>query len=131
IEVEEIGETFAANADLKASGYASQTSLWTLADDSGLEIEALGGVPGVFSARYAGENATSQQRNDKVLFELREAKDANRRARFICVISFAVLNGIIIHFEKVVCEGRIALRSRGTNGFGYDSIFIPDGYEYT
>lgn len=131
VEVEETGATFAANAELKASDYARQTGLWTFSDDSGLEVDALNGAPGVFSARYAGEMATSRQRNEKVLSELRETGDAARGARFICVATLADPDGNIVHRETAACEGRIAAEARGSNGFGYDSIFIPEGFDQT
>ena len=131
VEVEETGATFAANAELKASDYARQTGLWTFSDDSGLEVKALNGAPGVFSARYAGETATSRQRNEKVLGELRETRDAERAARFICVTALADPDGNIVHTETAFCVGRIASEARGSNGFGYDSIFIPASFEQT
>lgn len=130
-EVEETGQTFAENAALKASVYATQTRRWTLADDSGLEVDALGGAPGVLSARYAGAGATDAERNALLLTELGRASDAERRARFVCVIAIADAEGRIQHLSTGVCEGRIALEPVGANGFGYDPLFIPDGYEQT
>jgi len=130
-DVEETGETFAANAELKAAYYAKRTGLWALSDDSGLQVKALNWGPGVFSARHAGERATGWQRNDKVLRELEDTKDDERTARYVCVIALAAPNGNIMHSEVATCDGRIASEARGTNGFGYDSIFIPEGYEQT
>lgn len=128
-EVEETGATFAENAGLKAFGYAVQTGLWTLADDSGLEVDALGGAPGVFSARYAGENASDAEKIAKLLSELGE--NDNRRARFVCAMAVADESGEIKFFSEGVCDGQIALKPRGIKGFGYDSIFVPDGFEQT
>jgi XTP/dITP diphosphohydrolase len=128
-EVEETGATFTENAVLKAKGYAVQTELWTLADDSGLEVEALGGAPGVFSARYAGENSNDEEKIAKLLDELGE--NIERRARFVCVMAIADQTGDIKYISEGICDGRIALNPSGTKGFGYDPIFIPDGFEQT
>ena len=130
-EVEETGATFAENAALKASAYALQTGKWTLSDDSGLEVDALGGAPGVFSARYAGEGATDAERIELLLSELGRTRDAERRARFVCAISIASPAGEIIDISTGICEGRIAHAPRGHQGFGYDPVFIPEGYEQT
>ncbi len=130
-EPEETGKTFAANACLKANSYALQTGFWALSDDSGLEVEALGGAPGVFSARYAGENATDLQRIIKLLDETAETNDAMRRARFVCAMAIADEKGAIKFMAEGVCTGKLALKPRGENGFGYDPIFIPDGFEQT
>ncbi|MBV9209056.1 MAG: XTP/dITP diphosphatase [Acidobacteria bacterium] len=130
-EVEETGDTFAANAMLKAIGYAAQTGLLTLADDSGLEVVALGGAPGVYSARYAGAEATDAERTVKLLSELSGTPDEERRARFVCVIALADASGTQIETFTGACEGSIAREPRGTHGFGYDPIFIPDGYQET
>lgn len=125
-DVEETGATFADNAILKAKEYAKQTNIWALADDSGLEVAALNGAPGVFSARYAGENATDEEKIAKLLSEL-EKKD-NRRARFVCAMAMADKTGEIKFLAEGICNGEIALKSSGTNGFGYDPIFIPEGF---
>jgi XTP/dITP diphosphohydrolase len=130
-EVEETGQTFAENAVLKANSYALQTGLWSLSDDSGLEVEALGGAPGVFSARYAGEKASDEERLIKLLDELAETNDDLRRARFVCAMAVADEKGEIKFLTEGICNGKLALKPRGTNGFGYDPIFIPDGYEDT
>jgi XTP/dITP diphosphohydrolase len=127
-EVEETGRTFAENAALKASDYAAQTGCLTLADDSGLEVEALGGAPGVLSARYAGEGASDQERNTRLLDELAQTGDVARRARFVCAIAIADEQGEILNISRGTCEGRIGDGPRGGNGFGYDPLFIPDGY---
>jgi XTP/dITP diphosphohydrolase len=130
-EVEETGTTFSDNAVLKASGYAGQTGLWTLADDSGLEVDALDGAPGVFSARYAGESATDSQRIERLLEELSQYGEQERRARFICVIAIADAHGQIVHLSTGRCEGQIIHAPRGTGGFGYDPVFLPQGFNQT
>ena len=131
VEAEENGVTFAENAVLKAQSYARQTGLETLADDSGLEVEALGGKPGVFSARYAGENAGDAERIKKLLRELDETKDSERRARFVCAMAISNPEGEIKFLAEGACDGRISPAAKGTNGFGYDPVFVPEGYEQT
>jgi len=129
--VVESGNTYEENAVLKARSYARQTALFALADDSGLEVEALGGAPGVISARYAGQGASD---NDRVAFLLRElanAPSANRSARFVCVIALADSTSAIVDVESGVCKGQIIDEPRGANGFGYDPIFIPQGFDKT
>jgi len=128
-EPEETGANFAENAVLKAKYYALQTKLWALADDSGLEVEALNGAPGVFSARYAGENATDEEKIEKILQELNNIKD--RRARFVCTMAIAGKTGEIKFVAHGICDGTIALNASGANGFGYDPIFIPEGFSNT
>ena len=125
-DVEETGATFAENACLKASEYARQTKIRSLADDSGLEVAALGNAPGVFSARYAGENATDAEKAAKLLNALKEKDD--RSARFVCAMAIADETGEIIFSAEGICRGTIALKPIGTNGFGYDPIFIPEGF---
>ena len=129
--VAETGETFLENARLKAVGYATQTKLLTLADDSGLEVDALDGAPGVRSARYAHEGASDAQRANKLLSELSCVPPGPRRARFVSVIAIADQKGQVIHVSRGTCEGRIAEAPRGSNGFGYDPIFIPEGLDQT
>lgn len=128
-EVEENGTTFAENSRLKAISYASQTGMIAIADDSGLEIEALGGRPGVHSARYLGD-VTFDLRMESILSDL-AAKGVERNARFVCCISIADPSGKIVAQEDGICEGVIAYEKRGNNGFGYDPIFIPNGFENT
>jgi XTP/dITP diphosphohydrolase len=128
-DVPETGATFAANAILKARGYATQTQLWTLADDSGLEVDALGGAPGVYSARYGGEGLSDADRVKRLLESLSQSGDADRRARFVCVIAIADPLGEIVNLSTGICEGTIAYAPRGANGFGYDPVFVPEGYE--
>ncbi len=127
-EVEETGSSFADNAVLKAREYARQTGLWTLADDSGLEVDALGGAPGIFSARYGGAGASDADRIAKLLEELSRTKDAARRARFVCVIALTGTQDTEVNTFTGTCAGQIAFEPRGTHGFGYDPVFVPDGY---
>lgn len=131
VEAEETGVTFAENAVLKAQAYALQTGVWALADDSGLEVEALAGAPGVFSARYAGENATDEEKIEKLLGELNARQDESRRARFVCAMAISDEKGEIKFLTEGICAGRIALTPKGVNGFGYDPIFIPKGFGQT
>lgn len=129
LEVEETGATFAENAALKARSYAAQTQLWTLADDSGLEVEALDGAPGIFSARYAGgAHASDAERIAHLLAELSRTGDTERRARFVCVIAITDPDARLVNTSTGTCEGSIAFVPRGVGGFGYDPVFIPDGY---
>ncbi len=129
--VAETGETFAENARLKASGYAKQTLCMTLADDSGLEVSALGGAPGVRSARFAGNDASDGDRIRKLLTELSLTKHEDRSAKFISAIAVANYDGEILNVSVGVCEGRITDEPRGANGFGFDPIFIPNGVACT
>ncbi|MEP6922845.1 MAG: RdgB/HAM1 family non-canonical purine NTP pyrophosphatase [Pyrinomonadaceae bacterium] len=130
-EVAENGQTFAENAALKACGYARQTGLPTLADDSGLEVAALNNAPGIFSARFGGIGLSDAQRVEKLLADLENIGLEERQARFVCVIALANENGEIYYSATGICNGRIAANPLGTNGFGYDPIFVPDGYENT
>ncbi|MGN0675091.1 MAG: RdgB/HAM1 family non-canonical purine NTP pyrophosphatase [Oscillospiraceae bacterium] len=119
IEVEETGKTFAENAYLKAKAVYDMTGLPVLADDSGLEIEALNGAPGIYSARYAPEG----QRKAKVLSEMKNVPDEKRTANFTCCICYIDGQGREHYFEGK-CFGKIGYENRGTNGFGYDPIFM-------
>jgi XTP/dITP diphosphohydrolase len=123
IDVEETGSTFAENAELKARVYAQMSQMLTLADDSGLEIDALGGAPGVHSARYLGRETSYEERFRVILEKLQGLPVDQRSARFRCVIALAGSSGNIRMVEGVV-EGVIADRPRGTHGFGYDPIFF-------
>lgn len=128
-EIGETGSTFADNAIQKARGYARASGLLTLADDSGLEVDALGGEPGVHSARYAGEEATDEQRYRLLLERLRGVRWEDRTARFRCVIAVAEPGGEIYTAEGV-CEGMIALGPEGKGGFGYDPVFyLPERHK--
>lgn len=129
--VEETGTTFLENAELKACGYAQQAGQWTLADDSGLEVAALDNSPGVFSARYGGADTGYDQKMAMLLDELAATGDTNRSAAFVCMIAIADDSGELIYFGDGYCRGTIAEAPRGENGFGYDPIFIPDGYDKT
>ena len=128
LDVEETGETFEENAILKAKTYAAMSGLLTLADDSGLEVDALGGEPGVRSARYAGEGATSRQRNELLLRNLAAKDGAGRSARFRCVIAVASPSGDWVRTVEGSCEGTIAYEMKGETGFGYDPLFIVPEY---
>jgi XTP/dITP diphosphohydrolase len=128
-EAVEDADTYLANAISKATYYAQMTGEWVLADDSGLEVQALGGAPGVLSARYAGPNASDSERRLKLLSALAEVDD--RRARFVCSAAIADSNGQIVKTAEGICEGIISHNPRGDSGFGYDPIFIPSGYDLT
>lgn len=129
-EVEEDGVTFEENARKKAGAAAQASRLWALAEDSGLEIDALGGEPGVKSARYCGEGASDADRMRKVLDRLIAVPDELRTARFRCAMCLADPAGNETCFEGR-CEGRMAHHARGSSGFGYDPIFMPAGYAQT
>jgi len=131
VDVTEDRDTFMGNARKKASEIAAVAGLACLADDSGLEVDALGGRPGVFSARYAGEGATDARNNEKLLEALRAVPDAERGARFRCAIVVVDAQGRELAAVDGACEGRIGHAPRGTHGFGYDPLFIPAGYEQT
>ena len=119
------GESFQENARQKAEAMARGTGSLSLADDSGLEVDALAGRPGVLSARFGGPEATDADRNHLLLEKLREVPTERRTARFRCVVAIAEPDGRV-HLAEGTCEGRIALAPRGTNGFGYDPVFeIP------
>lgn len=125
-DVAETGETFAENARSKAVEYARRSNLLTLADDSGLQVDALGGEPGVRSKRYAGENKSDPERVAFLLDKLRDVPRGRRAARFRCVIALATPSGKVYVCDGM-CEGVIEFAPRGTNGFGYDPVFLfPD-----
>lgn len=128
-EVEETGTTFAENALLKAESACKVTSMPAIADDSGLVVDALGGAPGVYSARYAGEGATDRQRYEKLLEELREVPTEQRTARFVSAVCCVFPDGKIITAEGA-CEGIIAFEPKGESGFGYDPIFLVGERSY-
>ncbi|MBF2007336.1 RdgB/HAM1 family non-canonical purine NTP pyrophosphatase [Chlorogloeopsis fritschii PCC 9212] len=122
LEIEETGETFAANACLKASQVAQATGNWAIADDSGLEVDALNGVPGVYSARYGN---TDTERIGRLLRELGD--ESNRQAQFVCAIAIARPDGAIVLQSEGICRGEILHAPRGNGGFGYDPIFyVPE-----
>ncbi len=125
-EVEENGTTFRENAEIKAEAVYERLGVPVIADDSGLVVDALGGAPGVYSHRFAGENATDRDRNDKLMRELADVPEEKRTARFMCVICFIDEKGEK-HFFEGTCEGVIGREPRGENGFGYDPVFYRDG----
>ena len=131
-ETVERGKTFEENAVLKATGASKELSGLIIADDSGLEVDALGGAPGIYSARYASQNASDRQNIDKLLSELARtsARQEQRSARFRCVLALAESGRILGVFEGVVA-GTIIELPRGRNGFGYDPIFLPKGFDQT
>jgi XTP/dITP diphosphohydrolase len=126
LDVVESGETFEENAALKARAYASASGMPTLADDSGLEVDALGGAPGVRSARYAGPGASDADRYRKLLSTLEGVPPPDRSARFRCVVALALPDG---RLETAAgrCEGHIGYEPRGEHGFGYDPVFVVEG----
>ena len=128
---EENGDTYADNAIAKARFYAMGTGVCALADDSGLEVTALGGAPGLFSARYAGENASDADRRKLLLAELAKIGDLDRSARFVAVVAIASADGEVLNVSEGICEGTITFAPRGDGGFGYDPLFVPDGYTKT
>jgi XTP/dITP diphosphohydrolase len=129
-DVAETGATFTANARLKAETYAMLSGLWTWADDSGLEVDALAGRPGVYSARYGGPGLSDRERYEIVLAELAALPAEPRTARFRCVVALARPNGST-QTVAAALEGVIAQQPRGEHGFGYDPIFVPNGYHVT
>jgi XTP/dITP diphosphohydrolase len=129
--IAETGTTFVENASLKAIGYATQTGLLTLADDSGLEVDALGGAPGLRSARYAGKSASDAERVEALLSALAFVDESKRSARFVSAVVIANSNREILNISIGECEGRIAFAARGHGGFGYDPVFIPNGGDLT
>ncbi len=125
-EVKETGTTFAENAEQKAKSACEATGRPCIADDSGLMVDALGGRPGVYSARYAGEGATDEEKIEKLIIELRDTPDGERTAHFVCAICCCFPDGSKIEVEEK-CDGSIGFAPRGKDGFGYDPIFFTDG----
>lgn len=128
--VEEDGTTFQDNAVKKATEVARATGMLTVADDSGLVVDALGGAPGVRSSRYAHETATDRENNDKLLREMADVPEELRSARFVCAAAVADPDGLVGVVEGS-CEGSIAFEERGEHGFGYDPLFTKAGYNKT
>ena len=126
----EDGQTFEENALLKARYYCERLKVPCVADDSGLAVDVLNGEPGIYSARYAGENCGYQDNNRKLLTALEGLPMDQRTAHFVCCAAYAAPSGET-HVEKGIVEGHIAGQACGTNGFGYDPLFIPTGYEST
>lgn len=129
LEIEETGTTFAENAYLKAMGIYRVTGLPTVADDSGLCVDALDGAPGVYSARYAGEGHNSADNNEKLLREMENVPDEKRTARFVSAICVVFGEDDIVQCEGT-CEGTIAHRLHGENGFGYDPLFMVGEHSF-
>jgi XTP/dITP diphosphohydrolase len=129
-KIPETGSTFHENAAIKAKWVFDRTKTWSLADDSGLEVDFLGGAPGVQSARYAGDSATDGQRCEKLLAAMAACPVEKRTCRFRCVIvmKFSETDEIV---SEGVCEGRLGWECRGTDGFGYDPLFFSHGYDRT
>lgn len=130
IEVEEDSETFEENSYKKAYEIMKLAGEMTIADDSGLMVDALDGAPGVYSARFSGAGATDRSNNEKLLALLKDVQAEKRTAKFVSVITM-----IYPHGDKIVargeCQGRIIFEERGSGGFGYDPLFVPDGYDST
>jgi XTP/dITP diphosphohydrolase len=129
-EVEETGTTFEENAALKALAASAHFDGWVLADDSGLEVDALGGAPGVYSARFSGEGATDVTNRALLLEKLATVPAHERSARFRCVIALARGGEVLAHFSGSV-EGAIISSEKGEGGFGYDPLFVPEGFGET
>ena len=127
----EDGATYAENAIAKARFYAAATGMLALADDSGFEVAALDGAPGVYSARYAGENASDADRRQLLLSELARVDSGDRRARFVAAVAITAPDGTVLNISEAICEGTIIFEARGTGGFGYDPLFVPNGYDKT
>jgi XTP/dITP diphosphohydrolase len=131
IEVVEDGDTFAANAALKAVRQAQHLGRWVLADDSGLAVDALKGAPGVYSARFAGPKATDEENNRHLLMQLADTPLEQRTAHYVCHVTLADPAGTIRAESHDICRGRIRLEPAGTNGFGYDPLFEVIEYHRT
>lgn len=131
LDVDETGATFEENAALKATTQAKRLRRWVLAEDSGLTVDALGGRPGVFSARYAGEHGNDEANNDKLLEELRDVPDEKRGAQFNCFLCLSDPQGNVRLQANGKCGGRIARERSGKAGFGYDPLFVIPEYHRT
>jgi XTP/dITP diphosphohydrolase len=139
--VAEVGKTYQENAVLKARGYARQTGVCALADDSGLEVDALEGRPGVYSARYGGNETTDSDRISLLLSELSSVPTTDRSARFVCCMALAGWQATnegnrsgepeVLTVVEGVCEGFISTAPLGDHGFGFDPVFVPSGYQQT
>ena len=125
LEPEETGTTFAENALIKAKAICEASGLPTLADDSGLMVDALGGAPGVYSARYCGRHGDDEANNDRLLAELAGVEEGKWAAKFVSAVCFYLPEGRYVTYLGE-CPGRVIFERRGTNGFGYDPLFVPD-----
>lgn len=130
-EVVEDGDSFQANAEKKARETAEATGEWALGEDSGLCVDALGGAPGIYSARFSGEGATDERNNAKLIEELQNVPDEKRGAQYVCHIALADPTGKIRANVEATCRGRIAQEPHGENGFGYDPYFLIPEYRRT
>lgn len=128
LDVEETGTTFEENSLIKAEAIMKATGMPAIADDSGLMVDALDGAPGVYSARFAGDDADDDKNNDKLMALMDPIPDEQRGAKFVSVVTICTPDGEVI-VARGECPGRIGREFRGTNGFGYDPMFIPDGYD--
>ena len=129
-DVDETGDTYLDNALLKATQVAAALGVPAIADDSGIEVDALGGAPGPRSARYAGDGATDEQNLDAMLRAVRGVPAGGRTARYLCVAAIAWPDGRTSHADGV-CEGVLVSKRRGVRGFGYDPVFVPAGWDET
>jgi XTP/dITP diphosphohydrolase len=129
-DVAETGETFAQNATLKASAVAQATGLPAVADDSGLEVDALNGMPGIFSARWSGQHGDDAANLDLLLAQISDVPDERRGAAFVCAAVAATPSGRVVIVEEHL-RGSLIRERRGTNGFGYDPVFVPQGERRT
>ncbi len=130
-EAIESGATYEENATIKACYYAHQTGLLTLADDSGLEVAALNGAPGIDSARFGGVQKSDSERTALLLSRMSKLTTGTRNARFVCVTVIAEPDGHVIHTATGTCVGTISTTPAGVGGFGFDPVFIPEGYDKT
>lgn len=128
-EIDETGRTFEENASIKAIAAFEKINIPVLADDSGLEVDALNGAPGIYSARYSGENATDESNNLKLLKHLEMIPKEKRTARFVCVM--VLYEGKVCVSFRGECLGKIIFEPRGNGGFGYDPLFVPSGFDKT
>lgn len=130
LDVEENGVTFEENSLIKAEAVMKATGMPSIADDSGLEVDALDGAPGVYSARFAGDHGDDDANNEKLMELMKDVPDDKRGARFVSVVTLCMPDGgrLVARGE---CPGRIGYELKGTNGFGYDPLFLPDGYDVT
>lgn len=130
LDVEETGTTFEENSFIKAEAIMKATGMPAIADDSGLEADALDGAPGVYSARFSGEDATDESNNIKLMQLMEDVPDDKRGARFVSVVTLCFPDGTVVS-ARGECPGTLRRSPRGDGGFGYDPLFVPDGYEKT